>query len=180
MLAAERTAIANPAKGLIVYQTDGTEGYYCNTGTPAVPAWVRMSTEKPVVAFSANSTSSQAFSLGFYIKVNYATVEFDESGNYNNTTSEFTAPAAGIYAFSCATVLVGGPGRYDIALFVNGVNKKSFAGYLTSGVISLHLSSDFKLVAGDKVDVRVLASSNPGTGAGASAPWIFFSGKRLF
>jgi hypothetical protein len=36
----ERTGIANPATGLIVYQTNGTAGFYYNVGTPASPNWV--------------------------------------------------------------------------------------------------------------------------------------------
>jgi len=44
MISGERTAIASPATGLIVYQTDGTAGLYMNTGTPAAPVWVYMFT----------------------------------------------------------------------------------------------------------------------------------------
>lgn len=40
MTAAQRTAITSPATGLIVFQTDGTAGFYYNAGTAAVPAWV--------------------------------------------------------------------------------------------------------------------------------------------
>ncbi len=39
MTSAQRTAIASPATGLIVYQTDGTAGLYMNNGTPASPVW---------------------------------------------------------------------------------------------------------------------------------------------
>jgi hypothetical protein len=42
MLLAQRTAIANPATGLLVYQTDG---FYHNAGTPAVPNRIRLSAE---------------------------------------------------------------------------------------------------------------------------------------
>jgi hypothetical protein len=45
MLLAQRTAIANPATGLLVYQTDGLNGFYYNAGTPAVPNWIRLSAE---------------------------------------------------------------------------------------------------------------------------------------
>jgi hypothetical protein len=37
---AQRTGITLPATGLIVYQTDGTAGFYYNIGTPASPNWV--------------------------------------------------------------------------------------------------------------------------------------------
>jgi hypothetical protein len=40
MTAAQRTAIGTPATGLIVYQTDGTTGFYYNVGTPGSPNWV--------------------------------------------------------------------------------------------------------------------------------------------
>ncbi|MBK7213481.1 MAG: hypothetical protein IPH88_09365 [Bacteroidales bacterium] len=39
MTQAQRLAILNPAKGLLVFQTDGTAGLYFNSGTSAVPAW---------------------------------------------------------------------------------------------------------------------------------------------
>ena len=40
MTFAERNAIVTPATGLLVFQTNNTPGYYYNSGTPAVPAWV--------------------------------------------------------------------------------------------------------------------------------------------
>jgi hypothetical protein len=39
MTSAQRIAIASPATGLIVYQTDGAAGLYMNNGTPASPVW---------------------------------------------------------------------------------------------------------------------------------------------
>lgn len=36
--------ITNPAKGLLVYQTGGTEGFYYNSGTAASPNWVALQT----------------------------------------------------------------------------------------------------------------------------------------
>lgn len=40
MTSAQRTAISLPATGLIVYQTDGSAGFYYNAGTSAAPSWV--------------------------------------------------------------------------------------------------------------------------------------------
>lgn len=39
MTSAERRAIANPANGLMVFQTGDTTGIFVNTGTPLVPSW---------------------------------------------------------------------------------------------------------------------------------------------
>jgi len=39
MTAFQRGAIALPATGLLVYQTDGAQGLYWNAGTPAAPNW---------------------------------------------------------------------------------------------------------------------------------------------
>ncbi len=39
MTQAQRNAIANPATGLMIYQTDVGPGLYYNAGTPAIPAW---------------------------------------------------------------------------------------------------------------------------------------------
>ena len=44
MTAAQRQAISLPATGLLVYQTDGTQGFYYNNGTPASPTWVVLAT----------------------------------------------------------------------------------------------------------------------------------------
>lgn len=55
MTAAERAAIATPAAGLIVYQTDGTSGFYYNMGTSASPNWV--------VLLTANGNGSQLTNL---------------------------------------------------------------------------------------------------------------------
>jgi len=40
MTSSQRTSINSPATGLIVYQTDGTAGFYYNVGTAVSPNWV--------------------------------------------------------------------------------------------------------------------------------------------
>ena len=44
MTMAQRNAIANPANGLMIYQTDNTPGFYYNSGTAASPVWVMTGT----------------------------------------------------------------------------------------------------------------------------------------
>ena len=47
MTEAQRLAIVNPASGLMVYQTDNTEGFYYNEGTVSTPVWKRVGDEPP-------------------------------------------------------------------------------------------------------------------------------------
>ena len=42
MTATEKGAIATPAKGLLIYQTDGEAGFYVNTGTSSAKVWTRI------------------------------------------------------------------------------------------------------------------------------------------
>ena len=44
---AQRTAIASPAKGLLIYQTETPEGFYYNNGTPALPNWILLGATGP-------------------------------------------------------------------------------------------------------------------------------------
>jgi len=47
---ANTTVITLPAKGLLVYQTDAPEGFYYNSGTAGVPAWLQLSAFNGAVA----------------------------------------------------------------------------------------------------------------------------------
>jgi YD repeat-containing protein len=60
MTAAERTGISNPASGLMVYQTDGTAGFYYNSGTPSIPVWtyINPSGANTAVTYNANGSLS--------------------------------------------------------------------------------------------------------------------------
>lgn len=44
---AQRTALALPAKGLLVYQTESPEGFYYNKGIPASPKWILLGATGP-------------------------------------------------------------------------------------------------------------------------------------
>lgn len=43
MTQAQRIGIQAPATGLLVYQTNGAPGFYYNTGIPAAPEWINLS-----------------------------------------------------------------------------------------------------------------------------------------
>jgi hypothetical protein len=43
MTATQRLAISNPATGLLLFQTDGSQGFYYNSGIPSTPNWIQLS-----------------------------------------------------------------------------------------------------------------------------------------
>ena len=59
MTAADRASIIQPATGLIVYQTDGSQGFYYNSGTPVSPAWLLL-----INSATAGTNGSILYSTG--------------------------------------------------------------------------------------------------------------------
>jgi len=181
MTQAERTAITSPAKGLLIYQTDGTEGLYYNSGTPGSPAWVQVSKTGTAVAFSAAFTSSYlSLSSGSYGKITFPTEEYDESSNFiPGATSTFTAPAAGIYHFDANITPNGASGGY-LSFFVNNVEKKTT--YQVSPQSyqnwSFSITAELKLAANDVVDVRFKADAS-GNMYNVTTPWAWFNGHKV-
>ncbi|MEN8225522.1 MAG: hypothetical protein ABFS05_09205 [Bacteroidota bacterium] len=51
MTEAQRNAIPAPPKGLMIYQTDETEGFYYNTGTAASPQWSKFTDSNTIAGY---------------------------------------------------------------------------------------------------------------------------------
>lgn len=58
MTSAQRTSIATPANGLLVYQTDSPQGFYYNSGTTASPVWTYLNPGMFNTAADFNSNGS--------------------------------------------------------------------------------------------------------------------------
>ncbi|RYY71262.1 MAG: hypothetical protein EOO13_03720 [Chitinophagaceae bacterium] len=111
---------------------------------------------------SANPVASNASFTA--VKVGGYSERFDDGSLFNTTTSEYTAPAAGLYKFDVEIIWVFGayPGskEYGIALFRNGTSTPyspaDFLPYTGAGLATSQRGTfTLKLNAGDKVDVRV-------------------------
>ena len=58
---AQRNAIATPATGLLIYQTDATPGFYCNSGTPAAPVWTPLQLAAWLLNGNAGTNAASQF-----------------------------------------------------------------------------------------------------------------------
>ncbi len=56
MTQAQRDAITSPATSLLIYQTDGTAGFYYNSGTPGSPVWTQLGLIPTTTEVSATGT----------------------------------------------------------------------------------------------------------------------------
>lgn len=57
MTAAQRGSISFPAKGLLIFQTDGTAGYYYNNGTSESPSWLKISTPSEATQWTTSGSN---------------------------------------------------------------------------------------------------------------------------
>ncbi len=80
--AAQRALIATPATGLMVYQTDGTAGFYYNSGTPVTPVWTLVQSGTP-----GNSPQMLMISIGSLGTTSFSSV-VQGSGSIAATTNE--------------------------------------------------------------------------------------------
>ncbi|MCC3156166.1 hypothetical protein LJ737_02900 [Hymenobacter sp. 15J16-1T3B] len=63
MTQAQRTAISSPAQGLLVYQTDGTAGFYYNTSATSTAAWLWLPDKASAGDNLGNGTATSAVKL---------------------------------------------------------------------------------------------------------------------
>jgi hypothetical protein len=170
MTATERGAIATPAKGLLMYQTDGEAGFYVNTGTSSAKVWTRInmdwtrsgndisytigniSTTGNLTGGNANTSTISGFAA------NVATI----STGYNLTAADngkiIQSTAATAISIAIPTGL---PTGFNCTIVQMGAGQITFTGtYLNRGnftktasqyaVVSiLHLGSDKIIVAGE-------------------------------
>jgi hypothetical protein len=108
MTAAQRAAIFTPATGLLVYQTDGTAGFYYNNGTSAAPAWLLIQNSSAANISGTLTTAAQPniTSLGTLSSLTVSGII--TGGTFSGTLSSGTI--AGINTLTNLTSLtVGGP-----------------------------------------------------------------------
>lgn len=169
MTATERGAIATPAKGLLIYQTDGEAGFYVNTGTSSAKVWTRINMDWTKsgndisytgnISTTGNLTGGNASTSNISgFAANVATI----STGYNLTAADngkiIQSTAATAISIAIPTGL---PTGFNCTIVQMGAGQITFTGtYLNRGnftktasqyaVVSImHLGSDKIIVAGE-------------------------------
>lgn len=161
MTQAQRNAIATPATGLMIFQTDNTPGFYYYTGS----AWSAVGGgggSSASLQLVATNTASQTVETSSIITVSLASVSTaPTTGTWDGST--FTASTAGVYM---VTVHLSGTGAVAASpqIVQNGSVSVSLSG-AAAGVAALTPSyratahGILSLAAGDDVFIRVTNTS---------------------
>ena len=167
MTSAQRTAIATPANGLLVYQTDATIGFYVNAGTSATPNWIRVNTEWTKsgndisfttgnVSTTGNLTGGSSTSSklsGFGTVVTSKTAGFTLAAADNGTIINMNSSTA-----VTITIPTGLPDGFNCMVFQSGAGQITFSG---SGITLINRSGYTKSIGQNAlITVLHLGSNN--------------------
>lgn len=122
--------------------------------------------------------TAQLIQAGTYTKVGFDTLSFDYSGCVDITNSQFTAPASGIYEFSCGVYSNNASSQMrQSVLFKNG-NAILFLHREVSAIenIVATASGPILLAAGDIIDLRCFFQVSQTIPISSST---FFAGRRI-
>ncbi len=163
MTAAQRAAIANPATGLLVIQTDGTTGFYYNAGTPAAPNWLNLSaytlqqninTNGKYISGDGSNTGIQVQPDGLLLGTGPYTGATSSLRNFNIGPNMIWAPHKAAFRAG----LINGvqwndanTGRYSVAMGINT---------MATGEASIALGASATATANKSVAIGSNVSTN--------------------
>lgn len=174
----DRNAIASPANGLMIYNTDSNE-FQFNSNTPATPIWLAFSltpttTSSPGDSMKYNNTDTTTnlnVNTAIQLPV-FGSIEWNDNGSlYSVTNNEVTLGETGRYKIKVNVSLDNSVARGapEIRLTVNGAEIGSYGstGYTRNNAghteSSLHLNEVLEFTAGDVIAVNIVRSGNSGT-----------------
>lgn len=170
MTATQRSAIATPANGLLVYQTDGDAGFYVNTGSSSSVVWTRVNMDWSRSGNDLTYTSGNVSTTGNLTGGNASTSTISGfganvatiSGGYSLTVADNGKIIQSTSASAITvTIPTGLPTGFNCTIVQMGAGQITFSGtYLNrSGftktasqyaVVSImHLGSNSIIVAGE-------------------------------
>lgn len=169
MTATQRTAIASPATGLLVFQTSAPAGFYYNAGTPTAPSWqlIGGAASSASMGLTATVTAAQLLPTG-NAAVPATTINFNNVVSSNNAVGSFSGTAFTVAAAGLFSITANIGGSFNAAInpviYVNsqpvvygtGNNSSNLPGPVARGLVTATIS----LTAGDVVEIRA-SNINP-------------------
>ncbi len=173
---AQRTSIATPAIGLIVFDISTKSFWYYKTG-----GWSKISGSSGT-GFSAFNGSNQAFTAQFDPTV---PSEIYDDGN-NFASGAFTVPVFAIYQLGSFATFTFTSVSVQTVITLSILNKTTSTIYSSnsiiipagfSGTVRLNTGMSTKINAGSLLGVRVQVAGSPGT---QQLSYIEFSGYKVY
>ncbi|TGE24309.1 hypothetical protein E5K00_03585 [Hymenobacter aquaticus] len=161
----QRTAIGSPATGLVVYQTDGTAGLYCNNGTPTTPLWQLLGARVKPAYGTFSAASQQTVRLGDgLVRINLVTGPEVSGLSFNAGTSEVTIVTPGVYKiYYSVGMYLSGNGQGYARLKINGnYVGVSHSSYASQADLNITQELYYTLAAGDVVSLHAQNSNGAG------------------
>ncbi|MEZ4858925.1 MAG: hypothetical protein R2781_08960 [Flavobacteriaceae bacterium] len=175
---AQRDAIANPANGLMVFNTDTDELQY-NSNTPAVPIWLAFLTSPTTsssfgdsLKYSNTDTTTDINTVSPIQLPIFGTMEWNDNGSlYTVSGNEITIADTGRYEIVANVSLMSSASRVapELRITINGVEVGAYAssGYIRDSnnhnESSLHLREVLEITSGDIIAINVVRSANSGS-----------------
>jgi len=165
--AAQKGLISTPATGLMVYQTDGTAGFYYNSGTPGTPVWTLIQSGTP-----GNSPQMLMISVGAIGSTSFSTVVQGSGGIATATLSEAfleqVVASSGTLSNLRVKVVVGTANAYQITvtLYKNGspTTLTCTTGTTAATILATTTGSDLvhtvSVVAGDTIAYVITSNAS--------------------
>ncbi len=171
MTETQRDAIASPANGLLIYQTDSLPGFYVNRGADGVKDWIRVSSDwtkngtnistTDNISTTGNLIGSSASTLsGFGAQINTITSSYQLTASDNakviqsnaNLAISLTIPTNLPTGFNCMVLQYGtGQITFTAASGVTLINRNTYNKTMGQYALAtvLHIGSNIFVISGE-------------------------------